>query len=178
MLGWLIGIARAGTALALQIVINVVNMAMTVLLVLVLGYGIVGAAIAAVTAEASGLAIGLGIAWLIAGRRFETGRAIVLQRDKIVHMLAINRDIMIRTVALIAAFAFFTAQGARAGDVALAANAVLYNFILIGSFFLDGMASAAEQLCGRSVGARDGAAFAQARGACWPGVSCSASPPR
>jgi MATE family multidrug resistance protein len=162
VVGWLIGIARAGTALALQIVINVINMAMTVLLVLVLGYGIVGAAIAAVTAEATGLAIGLGVAWLIAGRCFETGRAIVLQRDKIVHMLGINRDIMIRTAAAIAAFAFFTAQGARAGDVALAANAVLYNFILIGSFFLDGMASAAEQLCGRSVGARNGAAFAQA----------------
>jgi MATE family multidrug resistance protein len=77
-------------------------------------------------------------------------------------MMAINRDIMIRTAALIAAFAFFTAQGARAGDVALAANAVLHNFILVGSFFLDGLATAAEQLCGRSVGARDGAAFAQA----------------
>ena len=86
----------------------------------------------------------------------------VLERDKLVRMLAINRDIMIRTAALIAAFAFFTAQGARAGDVALAANAVLHNFILVGSFFLDGLATAAEQLCGRSVGARDGAAFAQA----------------
>jgi MATE family multidrug resistance protein len=69
---------------------------------------------------------------------------------------------MIRTAAIIAAFAFFTAQGARAGDVALAANAVLHNFILIGSFFLDGFATAAEQLCGRAVGARDGDAFAAA----------------
>ena len=77
-------------------------------------------------------------------------------------MLAINRDIMIRTAALIAAFSFFTAQGARAGDVALAANAVLHNFILIGSFFLDGLATAAEQLCGRAVGARDRAGFVQA----------------
>src|SRR5882724_1324667 len=55
VVGWLIGIARAGTALALQIVINVVNMAMTVLLVLVLDYGIAGAAIAAVVAEVVGL---------------------------------------------------------------------------------------------------------------------------
>ena len=78
------------------------------------------------------------------------------------HMLAINRDIMIRTAALIAAFLFFTAQGARAGDNVLAANAVLNNFILIGSFFLDGLANAAEQLCGRSVGARDRQGFAQA----------------
>jgi MATE family multidrug resistance protein len=162
LLGWLIGIARAGTALALQIVINTVNMAMTVLLVLVLDYGIAGAAIAAVVAEVVGLASGLGIAWLLLGRRIGADPAVVLQRDKLVRLLSLNRDIMIRTAALIAAFAFFTAQGARAGDTALAANAVLHNFIMIGSFFLDGMATAAEQLCGRSVGARNRAAFLQA----------------
>src|SRR5215470_5591040 len=50
VLGWLVGIARAGIALALQIAINVINMALTVLLVLVLDYGIAGAALAAVVA--------------------------------------------------------------------------------------------------------------------------------
>jgi MATE family, multidrug efflux pump len=160
VLGWLVGIARAGTALALQVAINVVNIALTVLLVLVLDYGIAGAAVAAVLAEIVGLALGLGVAWALAGGAIES--AIVLRRDKLVRMLAINRDIMIRTAALIAAFGFFTAQGARAGDVALAANAVLHNFILIGSFFLDGLATAAEQLCGRAVGARDRAGFVQA----------------
>jgi multidrug resistance protein, MATE family len=162
VLGWLVGIARAGTALALQIAINIINMTATVLLVLVLDYGIAGAAWAAVLAETVGLVIGLGIAWLLAGRRLETTITGVLRRDRLVRMLAINRDIMIRTAAIIAAFAFFTAQGARAGDVALAANAVLHNFTLIGSFFLDGFATAAEQLCGRAVGARDGPAFVAA----------------
>ena len=68
---------------------------------------------------------------------------------------------MIRTAALIAALLFFTAQGARAGDVVLAANAVLHNLILIGAFFLDGFASAAEQLCGHAIGARDAPAFSR-----------------
>ena len=162
VLGWLVGIARAGTALVLQIAINVVNMTATVLLVLVLDFGIAGAALAAVLAEASGLLLGLGIAWLLAGRRFDGATAVLLRRDKLVRMVAINRDIMIRTAAIIAAFAFFTAQGARAGDVALAANAVLHNFILIGSFFLDGFATSAEQLCGRAVGANDGSGFVEA----------------
>jgi MATE family multidrug resistance protein len=162
VLGWLVGIARAGTALTLQIAINVINMAATVVLVLVFDYGIAGAALAAVLAETAGLAIGLGVAWHLAGGGFEINAAIVLRRDRLVRMLAINRDIMIRTAALIAAFAFFTAQGARAGDIALAANAVLHNFILIGSFFLDGMATAAEQLCGRAIGARNRSAFRDA----------------
>jgi MATE family multidrug resistance protein len=74
-------------------------------------------------------------------------------------MFTVNRDIMIRTAALIAVWLFFIAQGARAGDVVLAANAVLHNFLLISAFFLDGLANAAEQLCGRAYGARDRTAF-------------------
>jgi len=54
---------------------------------------------------------------------------------------------------------FFAAQGARTGDVTLAANSVLNNFLLASAFFLDGLANAAEQLCGRAFGARDRAAF-------------------
>jgi MATE family multidrug resistance protein len=162
LLGWLIGIARAGTALALQIAINALNIALTVLFVLVLDYGIAGAALAAVLAELAGFIAGMVVAWRLLGRRFETGAAIVLQRDKLVRMLAVNRDIMIRTACVIGAFAFFAAQGARGGDLALAANAVLHNFVMIGSFFLDGMATAAEQLCGRAVGARDRTGFVRA----------------
>ena len=75
-------------------------------------------------------------------------------------MLGVNRDIMIRSASLIFAFAFFTAQGARGGDVVLAANAVLMNLFLISAFFLDGFATAAEQMCGQSLGARDGAGSA------------------
>lgn len=161
VLGWLIGLARTGTALAVQIFINVLNMAATAYLVLGLDLGVGGAAWAAVLAEAAGLAVGLAVALRLLRRRFGA-TAYVLDRARIARMLAINRDIMIRTTALIAAFFFFTAQGARAGDTTLAANAVLHNFTLIGSFFLDGMAVAAEQICGRAMGARDRPAFDRA----------------
>jgi MATE family multidrug resistance protein len=79
-------------------------------------------------------------------------------------MFKVNRDIMLRTAALIVAWGFFAAQGARAGDVVLAANSVLHNLVLAGAFFLDGFASAAEQLCGRSIGAQDGQGFRRAAG--------------
>src|SRR6202790_821486 len=62
VLGWLIGQARAGLALAVQFAINIVNMAATVLLVLGLDAGIAGAAVAAVVAEAVGLVLGVLIA--------------------------------------------------------------------------------------------------------------------
>jgi MATE family multidrug resistance protein len=147
VLGWLIGRARAMLALSVQIAINLINMAATVLLVLVLNVGIPGAALAAVTARR--LSVGV----------FMVPPATLFDRAKLMRMLAVNRDIMIRTAALITAFLFFTAQGARAGDVTLAANAVLNNFLLVSAFFLDGLANAAEQLCGRAYGARDRVGF-------------------
>ncbi len=162
VLGWLIGQARAGLALSVQVAINLINMGTTVLLVLVLDFGIVGAAIAAVIAEATGLLIGVLIARRLSGGRLGVPRKALFDRAKLMRMLAVNRDIMIRTASLITAFLFFTAQGARAGDVTLAANAVLNNFLLVSAFFLDGLANAAEQLCGHAYGAQDKDNFAGA----------------
>jgi MATE family multidrug resistance protein len=162
VLGWLIGQARARLALAVQIAVNLINMAATVLLVLVFDAGIAGAAIAAVIAEAIGLLLGVLIARRLSRGQPAVPRAALLDRAKLMRMLSVNRDIMIRTAALISVWLFFTAQGARAGDVTLAANAVLNNFLLISAFFLDGLANAAEQLCGRAYGARDRAAFSGA----------------
>ena len=141
--------------MAIQIAVNVINMVVMVTLVLGLGMGISGAALASVIAETSGLVLGLSIAWRIVGGRLDLSWATVLDRSRLARMFAVNRDIMIRTAALIAAYLFFTARGARAGDVTLAANAVLNNFTLVGAFFLDGMATAAEQICGQTYGARD-----------------------
>jgi MATE family multidrug resistance protein len=162
VLGWLIGLAHARLALGLQIAINVVNAVGTVLMVLVLDAGIAGAAIASVAAEAVGLLLGVAVAGHLTQWKLAIERASLLQRDKLVHMLAVNRDIMIRTAALIVVWLFFAAQGARTGDVALAANSVLNNFLLISAFFLDGLANAAQQLCGQACGARDKDAFSGA----------------
>ncbi|QPF84494.1 MATE family efflux transporter [Bradyrhizobium genosp. L] len=160
ILGWLVGQARANTALLLQIVINLINVAATVLLVSVYRTGIAGAAIAAVAAEATGFALGALVAWRLARTDLVLSRAMLFDRTKLMRMLAVNRDIMIRTAALIIVFLFFTAKGARDGDVTLAANSVLNNFLLVSAFFLDGLANAAQQLCGRAFGARDARGFA------------------
>jgi len=162
VLGWLIGLARAVLALALQVVVNLVNMALTLVLVLGLDAGIAGAAIAAVVAEATGLLLGILVARHLLRRRLAVPRALLFDRARLMRMFSVNRDIMIRTAALITAFLFFTAQGARSGDVTLASNSVLNNFLLISAFFLDGLANAAQQLCGQAFGARDRHAFSAA----------------
>ena len=77
-------------------------------------------------------------------------------------LMSLNGDILIRSFALLLAFAYFTAQGAKFGDVTLAANAVLLHFFFVGGYFLDDLAVAAEQICGRAIGARDKKAFIRA----------------
>ena len=161
-LGWLVGLARVRTAMAIQIGLNLVNAVMVVALVLYFDLGITGAALATVIAQVVGFAAGVAAAWRILGGRFGVTRALLFDRARLARMLSVNGDIMIRTAALISAFVFFTARGARAGDVTLAANAVLHNFTLVGAFFLDGIATAAEQICGQAYGARDRKAFGYA----------------
>jgi MATE family multidrug resistance protein len=162
VLGWLVGLARAKLALLVQIVINLISTAATALLVLVLDFGIAGAAMAAVIAEACGLLLGILIARRLLHGRLSVPAERLFDRAKLMRMLGVNRDIMIRTAALIAALLFFTAQSARTGDVTLAANSVLNNFLLISAFFLDGLANAAQQLCGQAFGARDRTGFSTA----------------
>lgn len=160
LFGWFVGLARAKTALALQVVINLVNLTVTVLLVLRLNFGVSGAAFASIAAEAAGTIVGLAVALRIVGARLPD-MARIFDRARLLRLIVINRDILIRTVALTAAWAFFAAQGARSGDVVLAANSVLHNLMLVGAFFLDGFAMAAEQLCGRAIGARDARSFSR-----------------
>lgn len=160
ILGWLVGQARASSALLLQIAINLINTAATLLLVLVYDTGIAGAAIAALLSEAVGFVLGVIVCRRHADGGFAVPRATLFDRAKLMRLLSVNSDILVRTAALIVVFLFFTAKGARAGDVTLAANSVLNNFLLVSAFFLDGLANAAQQLCGRTFGARDAKGFA------------------
>ena len=161
VLGAVIGRGRTDIGLGLQVLINLVNMALNVGLVALAGLGVRGSALGTLTAEALGAAAGLAVLWRLEGR-FAVDWRRLADRAALRHMVGVNRDIMIRSASLIFAFAFFTAQGARGGDVVLAANAVLMNLFLVSAFFLDGFATAAEQMCGQSVGARDAAGFRRA----------------
>ena len=162
IMGAVIGRARTDVALVLQVAINATNIALSLLFVIGLGLGVAGVAWAAVIAEAAGVALGLALLVRMGSRPWRADLKAVLDGAAMRRTLAVNVDIMIRTVALVFAFAFFAAQGARAGDTTLAANAVLYNLFLVGAFFLDGFATAAEQMCGQALGGRDERGFRRA----------------
>lgn len=162
VLGTLIGRGRTDLGLTLQILINVANMALNIALVTGVGLGVRGSALGTLAAEGMGTVAGLAVLYRLRDPAIRIGRRRLLDGARLRQMVGVNRDIMIRSAALIFAFAFFTSQGARGGDRTLAANAILMNLFLITAYFLDGFATAAEQMCGQSVGARDEAGFRRA----------------
>lgn len=160
LFGWFIGLGDARAGFAMQVATNVANMALALLFVLVWGWGVPGVAAATLTAEWAGAALGLAIAWRKLARmggRLSTAR--LFDGRRLRRLVGVNLDIFLRTLTLIFGFAFFVAQGAKAGDATLAANAVMMNFLHIMAYGLDGFAFAAEALVGAAVGARDRAAL-------------------
>jgi len=162
ILGWLIGLGRAGYGLLLQLVLNGVNIAVSVALVDQLHFGVAGVGWASVAAESVAALIGLVVVVRLCRNDPRPSFARIVDGQAFRRMIAVNRDIMIRSFALLFAFAFFTARSADAGDVVLAANEILINLTIVAAYFLDGLAAAAEQLAGRAIGARQRAAFDRA----------------
>jgi MATE family multidrug resistance protein len=156
LVGWFLGTQNARAPLAILLTTNLVNIALNLWFVLGLDWGVVGCARASVLAEWIGALLGLAltrkgllaypgqIAWAVL-QRWSSWRP----------LLAVNRDIFIRSLALQSVFFLITVQGARLGDATVAANALLLNGLLLTAHALDGLAHAVEALCGHAIGAHD-----------------------
>jgi putative MATE family efflux protein len=159
ILGWLLGIHRSLTVLAIQTFFAGANILLSVWFVLGLGLGVAGVAWGSVLAELLTVLVQIPLVLKLAPPASWPTWARLFERLGFARLLGVNRDIMIRSFVLLFAFAFFTRQGAQFGAVTLAANALLMHFFVVGGYFLDGFATAAEQLAGRAVGARYRPAF-------------------
>lgn len=162
ILGYVLGRGEAGIGLALQLILNLCNIGLSIYLGLWLGWGLEGVAWGTVGGEA--LAMLIGLVFVVHRFRRMPAMRHGAVTDMTAHkaMFVLNRDIMIRSFVLLGAFALLTRQGAQLGTLTLAANAVLMNFFLLAGYLLDGFATAAEQIAGRAVGARYRPAFDRA----------------
>ena len=155
--GWLIAQERTRSVLVVQVLMNGLNVGLDLWFVRALGWGVQGwgvqgVALATLIAEWSGLALGLWLCRDAFGRQMRS-RARLFDAARLARMLAVNADIMVRSVVLQASFTAFVFLGAGLGDATLAANQVLMLFLEITAYALDGFAFAAEALVGAAVGA-------------------------
>lgn len=156
LLGWFLGLQNTRYGLIQQVVINGINILLSVVLVFGAGLDVEGVAWAAVLGQTAGLVVALVLARRLLrqiGGRFERDRIFSLTPIKA--MVAVNRDIFIRTVCVLTGTAFFMDRSAALGEVALAANAVLMVFQTLSAYAMDGFAQATEAIVGKAIGARD-----------------------
>ncbi|MCR5645850.1 MAG: MATE family efflux transporter [Bacteroidales bacterium] len=154
--GWYIGMQNTTIPMTIAILINVVNIGLSVLFVNVFHMGVAGVALGTVIAQYTGLLTAI-VFMLAKYRRYlvRIQKAVLLQADKLKRFFRVNTDFMIRSILLVLTIAFFTNQSAKLGDDILAVNMILMQFFYIFSYFTDGFAYAGEALVGRFTGARD-----------------------
>ncbi|MGH1330952.1 MAG: MATE family efflux transporter [Paracoccaceae bacterium] len=160
--GWLIAREQTRAVLVLQLWMNGLNIGLDLLFVLGFAWGVSGVALATVIAEWGGLALAIYMCRAAFAHAAWRSWARVFDRVKLIRMAKVNSDILIRSLLLQSIILSFVMFGARFGDVTLAANQVLLQFLSITAFALDGFAFAAEALVGQAMGARARSALRQA----------------
>ena len=156
IVGFLLGMQNAISTLKLAVFINSLNIILDIVFVVGFEMDVKGVALASVISQYMGVLLGL---WFVKKElNLNPGvwiKAQILNLEKLKRFLSLNNDIFLRTICLILVFAFFTREGAKHGDLILAANSILMKFYLLMALALDGFNHAAEALVGKAVGARN-----------------------
>lgn len=172
--GWLVAMERTSGVFWVQLFMNGLNVALDFVFVLGFGWGVEGVALATVIAEIAGAGLGLYLCREAFERPDWRDWPRVFERSRLIRMALVNTDILIRSALLMTIFTSFVFVGAKFGDVTLAANEVLIQFMYITAYAMDGFAFAAETLIARAYGRQDPARVR--RGALmtslWGAVTC------
>jgi MATE family multidrug resistance protein len=156
LLGWLLGMQYVRMALVIQLFINSLNIFLDLIFVFKFNWGVEGVALATALSQYSGFILGLILILLklkkIGGK---WKRSIIFDKTALSLAVKVNRDIFLRTLALILSWSLVTWTSAGLGTTVLAVNAILMNFQSFLAHGLDGFASATSALVGESLGAGD-----------------------
>ena len=153
--GWFLGMQNARIPMCIAITQNVVNIAVSTLLVFGCHLKIEGVALGTLISQYTGLllAVIFCLTKFDVKQHFELKA--ILDINTLKRFFQVNRDIFLRTLCLIAVTTYFTSAGSTQGELTLAANTLLMQFFIIFSYFMDGFAYAGEALGGRYFGAHD-----------------------
>lgn len=153
--GWMVGSQNTVYPMAIAIIVNVINIALSWIFVFLADMGFLGVAYGTLCANWSGLVISLLLARrMMKGQKlmiFEKG---LLKKIGLKRFFNVNGNLFIRSACLMAVTFALTGFAGRMGDNVLAVNALLTQFFMFFSYFMDGFAFGGEALCGRFMGAR------------------------
>ncbi|MCQ2143552.1 MAG: MATE family efflux transporter [Bacteroidales bacterium] len=165
--GWFIGMQDSVSSMVVDLVVNVVNIAASIVLSLGLpalsikGLGYPGIAVGTVVAQYAGLLTGVIILLsrriyreVFAGFRLDSLKGL-LSGEEMKRFFSVNADLFVRSLCFIAIYIGYTLIAARYGDLLLASTSILMKLLMLFSYFTDGFAYAGEALSGKAIGAGD-----------------------
>lgn len=154
--GWMVGMQNTFRPMVVSISVNLVNIALSLTAVFLLHLGFKGVALGTLAANWFGAALAFFLArGLARGRRLFTGWRDILDSGLLRRFFSLNTNLFFRSACIMAVSMGVTSIGARLGTLEMAVNALLMQFFLFFSYFMDGFAYAAEALCGKSYGERN-----------------------
>ena len=148
--GWLLGKEQAGLVLVLSLVSKGTNIVLDYLFIVLWQQQSAGAGAATAISQFVTLILGLVLIWRELPKRPQQHQIFKLSALKAV--FALNKDILIRTLALISTFAVFTNLSATMGTGILASNTLLLQVVTLAAYFIDGIAFATESIAGNLQG--------------------------
>ena len=167
--GWFIGMQDSVSPMIVDLVVNGMNVLMSIVLALGFsvgglnyeGMGFSGIAAGTVCAQYSGFLTAVCIMSFKYVRttfsHLERGDLrSVFKGSETKRFFVMNVDLFVRSLCFIAIYIGFTVISARYGDVLLAVSSIMMKLLMIFSYFTDGFAYAGEALTGRYIGAKDG----------------------
>ena len=156
MKGWFIGMQDTKSPMAIDILVNVVNMAASYGLAVYTPLGVLGVAYGTLIAQYSGLILAIAILSLrylevAKPRDIEEWKA-AMRWTELRRMMALNGHLFIRSLCFMIVYVGFTSLASLYGDTELAVSSILMKLFMFFSFFVDGFAYAGEALVGKAYG--------------------------
>jgi MATE family multidrug resistance protein len=162
-MGWFFGMQNAAFPLIITVFGNVLNIVLSFVLVYSFNMEIAGVALGTLVAQYLSLGLAIFLFWLKYRSYMEHLILKALFKwEELQSFLSINADIFLRTFLLTLSFGFFYSKSSAGGEMVLAANVILLQFVNWMSYGIDGFAFASESLVGKYTGARDEAKTRQA----------------
>ena len=150
--GYLRGLQDTLRPLKVAVFTAGLNLALELVLIYGLGFGIGASALSTVIAQ--WLAAGAYVWWIREAVKVH-GVTMAPDRSIIAQLAIVGLDLFLRTAALRASFTMSVAVAARLGDIDLAAHEVIYQLMFFLALVLDAVAIAGQAMIGRFLGANE-----------------------
>ena len=153
--GWFIGMQDTKSPMAVDILVNVVNMGASYYLAVHTPLGVVGVAWGTLIAQYSGLILAVLILvfrYILDLKLLISDLKTAMRWSELRRMMALNGNLFVRSLCFMVVYVGFTSLAGRYGDTELAVSSILMKLFMFFSFFVDGFAYAGEALVGKAYG--------------------------